>query len=388
MLREWFEQNFGIDNVTLSIWVRLLIVLGIVLAAYLADFILSRIIIPSIRKITSKTETKVDDILLSDKVCRSFSAIIPPVILSFALPFALKGNVQIIMERLTLIYIIINVCRFLTTIISALHNLFVYKGHEKARSLKGLFQTFQVFIWLFGSIAMVSVLVARSPLILIGGLGAFATVMMLVFQDSIKGLVAGVQLSLNEMVRPGDWIVMPSRNVDGIVKEISLSTVKVQNWDNTIMTIQPYNLITETFQNWKGMQESGGRRICRSVNININSVRFCSLSEFTDWKKKGYLTPDAKEDSATNLEAFRNFLEQYLWNNPAINNEMTLMVRQLSATSEGVPVQIYCFSRTKVWKEYENVQSQLIEYMLATMSKFGIYVFQRSAGTDDLILDK
>lgn len=388
MLREWFEQNFGVDNVTLSIWVRLLIVLGIVLAAYLADFILSRIIIPSIRKITSKTETKVDDILLSDKVCRSFSAIVPPVILSFALPFALKGNVQIIMERLTLIYIIVNVCRFLTTFISALHHLFVYKGHEKARSLKGLFQTFQVFIWLFGSIAMVSVLVARSPLILIGGLGAFATVMMLVFQDSIKGLVAGVQLSLNDMVRPGDWIVMPSRNVDGVVKEISLSTVKVQNWDNTIMTIQPYTLITETFQNWKGMQESGGRRICRSVNININSVRFCTLAEFKEWKQKGYLAPDAKEDVATNLEAFRNFFEQYLRNNPAINTEMTLMVRQQPATSEGIPVQIYCFSRTKVWEEYEEIQSQLVEYMLATMGKFGIYVFQRSAGTDDLILTK
>lgn len=385
-MNEWIERNIGVDNMSLNIWWRLAIIFGIILAAYLVDFILSKLIIPGIRKITSKTETQADDILLSDKVCKSFSAIIPPVILTFALPFALRGNVQLIIERLTLIYIVVNVCRFLSTLISAFHELFIYRGHEKAKSLKGLFQTIQVSVWFVGAVAMVGILVDKSPLILLGGLGAFATVMMLVFQDSIKGLVAGVQLSVNEMVRPGDWISMPSRNVDGVVTEITLSTVKVRNWDNTVMTIQPYALLTETFQNWKGMKESDGRRITRQVNIDIHSVRFCTKSELTEWKKNGYLPVDAKEGYATNLQAFRSYMENYLRHNKAINHEMTLMVRQLTGSSEGIPLQIYCFSKTKVWEEYEGVQSQLVEFMLSSMSHFGIYPFQRSSGADKLLL--
>lgn len=385
-MNEWIERNIGVDNMSLNIWWRLAIIFGIILAAYLVDFILSKLIIPGIRKITSKTETQADDILLSDKVCKSFSAIIPPVILTFALPFALRGNVQLIIERLTLIYIVVNVCRFLSTLISAFHELFIYRGHEKAKSLKGLFQTIQVSVWFVGAVAMVGILVDKSPLILLGGLGAFATVMMLVFQDSIKGLVAGVQLSVNEMVRPGDWISMPSRNVDGVVTEITLSTVKVRNWDNTVMTIQPYALLTETFQNWKGMKESDGRRITRQVNIDIHSVRFCTKSELTEWKKNGYLPVDAKEGYATNLQAFRSYMENYLRHNKAINHEMTLMVRQLTGSSEGIPLQIYCFSKTKVWEEYEGVQAQLVEFMLSSMSRFGIYPFQRSSGADKLLL--
>ena len=385
-MNEWIERNIGVDNMSLNIWWRLAIIFGIILAAYLVDFILSKLIIPGIRKITSKTETQADDILLSDKVCKSFSAIIPPVILTFALPFALRGNVQLIIERLTLIYIVVNVCRFLSTLISAFHELFIYRGHEKAKSLKGLFQTIQVSVWFVGAVAMVGILVDKSPLILLGGLGAFATVMMLVFQDSIKGLVAGVQLSVNEMVRPGDWISMPSRNVDGVVTEITLSTVKVRNWDNTVMTIQPYALLTETFQNWKGMKESDGRHITRQVNIDIHSVRFCTKSELTEWKKNGYLPVDAKEGYATNLQAFRSYMENYLRHNKAINHEMTLMVRQLTGSSEGIPLQIYCFSKTKVWEEYEGVQAQLVEFMLSSMSRFGIYPFQRSSGADKLLL--
>lgn len=385
-MNEWIERNIGVDNMSLNIWWRLAIIFGIILAAYLVDFILSKLIIPGIRKITAKTETQADDILLSDKVCKSFSAIIPPVILTFALPFALRGNVQLIMERLTLVYIVVNVCRFLTTLIGAFHELFIYRGHEKAKSLKGLFQTIQVSVWFVGAVAMVGILVDKSPLILLGGLGAFATVMMLVFQDSIKGLVAGVQLSVNEMVRPGDWIAMPSRNVDGVVTEITLSTVKVRNWDNTVMTIQPYALLTETFQNWKGMKESGGRRITRQISIDIHSVRFCTKAELNEWKKNGYLPEDAKEGYATNLQAFRSYMENYLRHNKAINHEMTLMVRQLVGSSEGIPLQIYCFSKTKVWEEYEGVQAQLVEFMLSSMPSFGIYPFQRSSGADKLLL--
>lgn len=219
-MNDWFEQNVGIEHMDLNIWWRLAIIFGIIVVSYLVDFILSRLIVPGLRKLAEKTDTKSDDILLNDKVTKSFCAIFPPVILTFALPFALKGNVQLLVERLTMIYIVINVCRFLVTMVSAFHRLFVFKGHEKAKSLKGLFQTFQVLIWFFGAIAMASILINKSPLLLLGGLGAFATVMMLVFQDSIKGLVAGVQLTVNDMLRTGDWIAMPGRNIDGVVAEI------------------------------------------------------------------------------------------------------------------------------------------------------------------------
>ena len=383
------EKYLALENSDLSLWWRLAIVGGIVMLAYLADFLLTHLVTPAIKKLTSKTDTEVDDILLSERVFKSFSAIVPPVILTFALPFAFEGTVKTIVERLTAIYIVVNVCRFLSTFIGALHGVFVYKGHKKASSLKGLFQTFQVIVWLIGAIAMVSILIAKSPLILLGGLGAFATVMMLVFQDSIKGLVAGVQLSLNDMVRPGDWIVMSSRGVDGVVKEITLTTVKVQNWDNTILTVQPYALLTETVQNGKVMSESNCRRITRQLNVNIHSIRLCSSAEFSDWKSKGYLPKDAKIETATNLEAFRHFIEIYLKNNPNINTEMPpIMVRQLPANYEGIPVQVYCFSRTKVWAEYEMIQAQIVEYMISTMKDFGIYPFQRSSGSDSVLLKK
>lgn len=386
-MNEWLERNIGVDNMDLSIWWRLVIIVGIIVAAYLVDVILSRLFVPGIRKIVSKTSTKTDDILLSEKVTDSFCSILPPVLMTFALPFALKGTAQDVIERFMSIYIVVNVCRFLGTFVDALYELFVYKGHEKARSLKGLSQTFQVLIWFVGAIAMASILINKSPLLLLGGLGAFATVMMLVFQDSIKGLVAGVQLTVNEMLKPGDWITMPGRNIDGVVTEVTLTTVKIQNWDNTIMTIPPYALVTETFQNWKGMTQSQGRRINRSVNINAYSVRFCTPAEFAEWKRKGYLPESAQQELATNLQAFRGFLELYLKKNPDINIQMTLMVRQLSASDEGIPLQLYCFSRTKVWEEYEKVQATIVEYMLATMSNFGIYVFQRGSSADKLLLE-
>lgn len=381
------EQNISGSADELSIWWRLGIIVAIIILAYLADTVITRLFIPGLRKLAAKTETEVDDILLSEKVTTSFSAIIPPIILTFALPYAFEGKMAIIIERLTMIYIVINVCRFIASLISVFHKVLVHKGNEKARSLKGLAQTFQVIVWFLGAIVMVSILLDKSPVFLLGGLGAFATVMMLVFQDSIKGLVAGVQLSVNDMVRPGDWIVMPNRNVDGVVTEISLTTVKVQNWDNTILTIQPYALITDTFQNWKGMSQSNGRRICRTFNVNVLSVRFCTAQELKDWKSKGYLSANAEISTATNLEAFRGYLYNHLRNNKEINTGMTFMVRQKKTDYEGIPIEMYCFSHTKEWEKYEEIQARLVEFAIASAPMFGICIFQRSSGTDKIILN-
>lgn len=378
-MEQWLYNNLGDDASQLSGWMRLAIVAGIILLAYLVDLIFSKAIIPLIQKLTARTTTKWDDILLSPRVCQSFSHILPPVILASALPFALQGNVEVIVGRLMRIYIIYNVCYFVAALLHAIFNIFIHERHAKASSLKGILQTLQIVVWIVGIITMISVLMDRSPLYLITGLGAAATVLMLVFQDSIKGLVAGVQLSMNDMVRVGDWINMSSRGVDGIVTEITLSTVKVRNWDNTILTIQPYTLLTDTFQNWRGMTESDGRRLSRSVNVNMFSVHPLDATEVAQYKQQGWLPATAREGVATNLEAYRGYVCAHLRSMPEINDQMTLMVRQLPATSEGIPVQAYAFSRIKKWEDYEEIQARIIEFMVAQMPKFDILPYQRSS---------
>lgn len=375
---EWFDRNVGSDGSSLEWYWRLAILAGVVLAAYLIDFIFVRAIIPTLRKLTARTSTQVDDILLSDRVVRSFSNILPPIILTFALPFVTQGTLETIIARLTEIYIIINVTRFLCIMVNALFKAILSRGKEAGKnearihSMKGLVQTVQIFICAIAAILGVSVLLDKSPAYLISGLGAMAAVLMLVFQDSIKGLVAGIQLLFNDMLEVGDWIAMPARNVDGVVIEITLTTVKVRNWDNTILTIPPYNLLTETFQNWRGMQRSDGRRLTRTINIDMRSVHFLTAAEAKKW---GFDRTEHR--TMTNLEVFRTQLHDLLIKDPDLNPTMGLMVRQLAAGSDGIPVQIYAFTRTKVWAEYEDIQSRLVEFALATLHEYHLVVFQR-----------
>ena len=390
-LLEWIGNNIGAQGSQLAWYWQCAIVLGVILAAYLVDFIFVKAIIPTLRKITSKTSTQVDDILLSEKVVRSFSKILPPIILTFALPFVTQGTLELIIERLTVIYIIINVTRFLCILVGALFEALVSRGEEsgsrsKARmhSMKGLVQTIQILFSAIAAILIISILLNKSPAYLISGLGAMAAVLMLVFQDSIKGLVASIQLMFNDMLEVGDWISMSARKVDGVVIEMTLTTIKVRNWDNTILTIPPYNMLTETFQNWRGMQESDGRRLTRTLHIDMRSVKFLTPDE------KQKLGADAQGDRPmTNLEVFRQQLYDYLYHHPAINNRMTLMVRELAAADTGIPIEIYAFSKTKVWEEYEELQARLVEYALATLPKYGLVIFQRGGLPAELLeIDK
>lgn len=378
-MNEWLLANVGSDSSQFPLWVRLCIVLGIIILAYLVDLIFSKLIIPLLQRIAQKTSTEWDDILLSPRVCHAFSHILPPVILASALPYALQGTLEVIVTRLMLIYIIYNVCMFVTVLMHAIFNIFIHEKQTKASSLRGILQTLQILAWIIGIILMISILMDRSPLYLITGLGAAATVLMLVFQDSIKGLVAGLQLTMNDMLRVGDWICMASRGVDGVVTEITLSTVKVRNWDNTILTIQPYALLTDTFQNWRGMSESDGRRLTRSVNVNMLTVKLLDAHAVSQYQQQGWLPASAQAGQATNLEAYRGCMLARLRQMPEINEQMTLMVRQLPATAEGIPVQVYAFSHTKVWEEYEEIQARIIEYMLALMPEFGILPYQRTS---------
>lgn len=383
----WLGRNMGSEDSTLPWYWRCAVIFGVVAAAYLVDFIFVKAIIPTLRKITSRTNTRADDILLSEKVVRSFSRTLPPIILSFALPFVTQGTLENLLTRFTNVYIIVNVTRFLCILVSAVFEALILRGEEKDKgraarmhSMKGVVQTVQIIISFVAAILVVSTLIDRSPAYLISGLGAMAAVLMLVFQDSIKGLVASIQLMFNNMLEVGDWIAMPARKVDGVVIEMTLTTIKVRNWDNTILTIPPYSLLTETFQNWRGMQESDGRRFNRTIRVDVRSVHFLSDEEMSK-----YNMSSRDGHPVTNLEAYRQFLYSYLHKHPGLNQRMTMMVRQLAASDAGIPVEMYAFTRTKVWEEYEELQARLVEFAFASLSKFGLVAFQRGGLPPELL---
>jgi miniconductance mechanosensitive channel len=238
---------------------------------------------------------------------------------------------------------------------------------------------------LFGSYApaliIVGIVMDKDPTTLLTGLGASAAILMLVFKDSIMGLVAGVQLSANDMLRPGDWIELPKYGADGNVIEVTLTTVKVQNWDKTITTIPPYVLVSDSFQNWRGMFDSGGRRIKRSIYIDMNSVGFCSAEQIKDYRSKG-LVKETESERAVNLTLFREWLEEWLHNHPSVNKDMTIMVRQLQPTPQGLPLELYFFFNGTQWVQYEHFQAEIFEYVLAIMPEFGLKAFQSPSGED------
>lgn len=384
-MEKWLENVLGGESAPITSPMRLLLFAGVVIVAYLIDFICARFLVPMVKKLTERTRARWDDILLSEKVVRAFCNILPPLVLTVTLPLLLTGRWEHFLMRCCAIYIIVVVVRFLCVLISAIYDYFYIKNGVKVHSLKGIAQTVQIIFCVIGVILAVSTLIDKSPVFLISGLGAMAAVLMLVFQDSIKGLVAGIQLSANDMMRPGDWITLSKCNADGVVIDVTLNTVKVRNWDNTIITIPPYMLVNDSFQNWRGMSESGGRRITRSLNIDMHSIRFCTQKEILTYKEHGFLPANAKEGVATNLQAYRSFLLKYLKHHPEVNSQLTLLVRQLAPGAEGLPLQIYCFSRSKIWAEYEDLQSRLIEFLAASLPDFGLYVYQRTSAYDTLL---
>ena len=283
---------------------------------------------------------------------------------------------------------------------------------ERSRNkpLKGFVQILQVIIFLIGGILIISVLINRSPVSLLAGLGASAAIMTLVFKDTILGFVAGIQLSMNDMLRPGDWITMEKYGANGTVTEVTLYAVKVRNFDNTITTIPPYALVSDAFQNWRAMTESPGRRIKRSINIDMTSVCFCTPEmlerfrkislirdyiEFSEQDLEKYNTEYGIDGSVpvnghrlTNLGVFRAYLVRYLRSLPEINKELVCMVRHLQPTDTGIPIELYCFSSNKEWVEYERIQADLFDHVLAIVPEFGLRVYQRVSGADVVRLAK
>lgn len=376
--------NMGIDKENIDWSSQILLVLGIILISYIITKLFKHLVIPVVQKITAKTKVTWDDYIFNEKMMTSFCRMIPPLVYYILLPFVFK-NVPLLLDILLkacLIYLVISTVRLVGAFLNSLYE--ISNEHEalKNRPLKGIYQMINLISIGVGIILIISILIDKDATTILAGLGASAAVLMLIFKDSILGLVAGVQLSANDMLRPGDWITMTKYGADGYVIEVSLTIVKVQNFDKTITTIPPYILVSDSFQNWRGMRESGGRRIKRSLYIDMTTVRFCTEEEKQTFIRKGWITEEEMKKETVNLYVFRRYVQQYIEQHPDINHDMTQMIRQMAPTTEGLPLEIYCFTNTPEWIPYENIQSALFDHLIAVMPAFGLRIFQRPAGTD------
>lgn len=380
-----FLLSIGYYELQMNIWQRLTIALGVLLCATIIYYICLIIIVPLIKKITNRTSVKWDDHIFNDKVMKSLCQMIFIVTIYILIPLAFKeeGVIYIFVMRIIKVFIMAMIAKLIISFISSLDLISREHDNLGKKPLQGIYQMLKIIVICVTVIMMISVLFNKNPNVLLTGIGASAAIIMLVFKDSILGLVAGIQLSVNDMLRPGDWIVMNKYGADGTVLEVTLTTIKVRNWDNTIVTLPPYLLVSDSFQNWRGMEESGGRRIKRYISIDMTSVRFCTDDEINKYKKKGWLKHCSNtEEQLSNLAVLRSYIEGYLLENKNINRNLTVMVRQLQPTAEGLPLEIYCFSSIKKFKLYEKVQSEIFEHILTIIPEFGLKVFQVPSGND------
>ena len=361
------------------------IIAAIIIIAFLLNKICHKLIIPAIRKITSKTDTTLDDHLLSDDVLNNVCRLIPPIVIYSSVLYIFPEGLgaSVLFKKICWIYITAVSIRLACSIISSLYA--VSSEHEKLKNqtLKGFYQMLKLVVVCIGAIIIISTIIDKNPVAILTGLGAGTAILMLVFQDTIKGLVAGIQLTANDMLRPGDWITVPKYGADGDVLEVTLTTVKVQNWDKTIVTVPPYALVNDSFQNWRGMFDIGGRRVKRSINIDMHTVRFCTESEMERFRQEPWMEGfEATGEKEVNLYIFRHYIEYYLTHHPKVSKELIMTVRQLQPTAQGMPIELYFFSADTRWLKYEHLQAEVFDHVLAMLNVFDLKVFQSPTGLD------
>ena len=385
-LGSWMNKvltGWGVDEKIANTFDEAIIAILLVAVAIGLDYLCQAIFVGGVRSIVKHTHYKWDTLLIKRKVVHYLVHTIPGILVYALLPMAfIRGKeLLFISQKICAVYIIFSLLLALNGLLLMMLDLFNQQEKMKNRPMKGFIQVLQVLVFFVGGIVIIAILVNKSPATLFAGLGASAAILMLVFKDSILGFVAGIQLSANDMLRPGVWITMPSANANGIVQEITLNTVKVQNFDNTISTIPPYNLVNSSFQNWRGMVESGGRRVMKSIYLDLNTINFCTPEMLDTFRKEIPLLADYQPDKdvvPTNSQVFRVYVERYLTSLPVVNQDLDLIISQLQSTEYGVPVQIYFFSRNKIWKEYERIQSDIFDHFFAMIPKFELKVYQYS----------
>ena len=398
-----------VQSVGLSLFMAQLVTAAVLLlllfsAVVLVDLVIKNILLNVLGKIVKKSKTSWDDVLLNKKVFNRVAHIVPAVLFYYGSEACLSDFPDFvpIVQAITKLYLLMHVTLAVDSLLNAVHE--IYNSFEFAanRPIKSYVQVAKIVLYFIAVILFLSILLDKSVVYFFSGLGALAAVLMLVFKDSILGLVAGVQLTGNNMVKPGDWICVPRHNADGTVLEITLHTVKVQNWDKTITTVPTYALIAESFQNWKGMEESGGRRIKRSLFVDMKTIKFCTPSLIEKCRKMDHLreyiaatieeidnynqhvdrTVTVNGRALTNVGVFRKYLEHFLRAHPKIHQEMTFLIRQLQPTDKGLPIELYLFTNITAWVEYERIQADIFDHIFAVLPEFELSVFQSPSGND------
>ena len=378
----------------------------VALAALIAHRLARGPVLRTIDSLIRRTNTDWDDALIERRVLHRLAHLVPGLVIYRLAPLALVGHARLqeIADTGVQVYLVLTSMLVIDALMSTTVDIYRSTKTSREISIKGLIQFLKVILYFLCGVFVVSVLLGKSPFYLLSGLTALTAVLLLIFRDAILGLVAGIQLSVNRMVARGDWIEMPKYGADGDVLDVTLTTVKVQNWDKTITTIPTYSLISESFKNWRGMQDSGGRRIKRSVHIDISTVKFLDEQMIERFGKIQYITDHIehkKQELAeynelnqvdlshlangrrmTNVGTFRAYVEAYLKNHPQISQEMTFLVRQLAPTPKGLPIEIYVFCKDKVWANYEAIQGDIFDHILAIIPIFDLQAFQEPAGKD------
>jgi miniconductance mechanosensitive channel len=387
-----------------------LYLVGLLLAALLVYWLGNRVLVRLAHRLAERSEQTWDDALIEHKVASRLAQLFPVFIIYLGIDLLprFEDAVETVLLKGTSAYMILVVTFTLTALLGAANSIYESHPASRQRPLKGFVQLLQLVLIIIGALLVVAELLDRSPWILLSGFGAMTAVLLLVFKDTILSLVASVQLTAQDLVRVGDWIEVPQFGADGDVVDVELHTVKVQNWDKTITTIPTHRLISESFKNWRGMSQSGGRRIRRSLAIDANSIRFLTEAEAVHFKRfallESYINTKQTELAEynrdleaghagdqqanvnlrrlTNMGTFRAYAYNYLKHHPRIHREMTLLVRQLAAGSEGVPIEVYCFTTTTDWNAYEGIQGDIFDHLLSIVPEFGLRLYQQPSGAD------
>lgn len=370
--------SLGLEGPTVAIVRYILMIIIAFLLAGLSGYICRKFIVPLIIKLTSKTNIEWDDILFDRTVLYTACNIVPAVVIWELLPkvFFQYPFAEDILLRLTAVYIAINFTRLVLQIVDRLRFLRKQEGNASSQYLRSFLGVLKIIVVFITAIIVVSILFKKNPMTLLAGLGATSAILMLVFKDTIEGLVAGIRLTSNEMVHVGDWITVPGTPVDGNVVDITLTTVKVRQFDNTYTTVSPLTLVNGSFKNWKGMQDSGMRQVSKKIYFDVRSIRLLNDETRQNLTSKNMVSPKEMEGEVVNIGLFRHYIETYLRKRNDVNKSATLMVRQLEATQNGLPIELYFFLNTTEWVNYEQKTSDILEHIYAYANEFGLQVYE------------
>ena len=393
-MNSFVEELFttsGMAPSTAHMLAPLTLLLSLSLLALCCGWICTRFLMPAILKLVSKTSTRLDDYFVNVPVLRGLSHIVPGIIFYIFLPYCFPETqpgadsplLHMVLLVAVKIYITITTVMLVTAFLTNLNTFTTEQDKARNHHIVGILQFLKLICYCMGGIVVIAFLFNRSPLNLIAGLGAVATVLMLVFRDSILGLVAGIQLSANRMLKPGDWVTIKKLGIDGFVEEVSLTTVKIRNFDNTISTVPPYTLVSDSFQNWSNMFQVQARRFKRSLYIDVNSIRICSKEELGMLRRDKLITKEeAEEPDAVNLTLFRHYAERHLRSNPLVRDDKWLMARQLESTPQGLPVELFFYFKETDFVKYEQLSAETVERLIAVLPRFGLRLFQAPSGHD------